>query len=50
MLQENLKRMATEVLIPVTPAPPDPEWLMKKKAGRKLEADEQVLYHVWKHD
>lgn len=50
MLKDTYERMSTEVLIPVTPAPADPEWLYKKKAGERLNAEEIRSYHIWKHD
>jgi len=38
MIKESYEAMITEVLIPVTPAPADPEWMYKRKAGEKLDA------------
>ena len=34
---EELSQMRTIVLIPTEPAPPDPLWLTKKHAGKKLD-------------
>jgi len=34
---KDLLSMKTEVLIPITPAPQDPEWLVRYKAGKVLD-------------
>lgn len=45
MLKENLERMRTEVKIPILPAPEDPEWMLRKYAGLKLNAEELDAYY-----
>lgn len=42
--------MRSEVLIPVVPAAADPEWLIKKHAGRALSPSEKRLYEQYKHE
>jgi hypothetical protein len=42
--------MKTEVLIPFEPATPDPDWLIKKHAGKRLDAVEHELYHEWLYE
>ena len=45
-----VKAMTTEIKIPVTPAPQDPDWLLRKLAGKRLTSQEKELYYAWKHD
>jgi len=40
--------MKTYLLIPYEPAPEDPKWLTKKKAGKKLNPLEIELYSNYK--
>jgi len=42
--------MKTEVLIPFEPATPDPEWLIKKHLGVRLDAVEHELYHEYLYE
>lgn len=42
--------MRTEVKIPVTPAPTDPDWMIRKHAGKKLNVREIDEYYKWKFD
>ena len=49
-LQENLAKMRTEVKIPFEPAPADPEWMIRKYAGLKLNAEELEQFYSWHHD
>ena len=49
-LKKALDKMKTEVRIPTEPAPKDPEWMYKRKAGEKLNAFEVEEYYHYKHD
>lgn len=42
--------MCTEVKIPYEPAPADPEWMIRRYAGLKLNAEELDQYFRWEHD
>lgn len=39
--------MKTIVNIPYEPAPKDPRWMIKKKAGKRLTADETLEYYQY---
>jgi hypothetical protein len=42
--------MRTEVKIPFEPAPADPEWMIRRYAGLKLNVEELDQYLRWEHD
>ena len=42
--------MRTEVKIPSEPAPTDPEWMIRRYAGLKLNAEELEQFYAWHHD
>jgi hypothetical protein len=42
--------MKTLVLIPFEPAPKEPDWLIKKHAGKKLDALEMEEYYFFKNE
>lgn len=42
--------MKTEVKIPWEPAPKDPEWMIRRQAGLKLNAEELEQFCSWQYD
>jgi hypothetical protein len=50
MIKTNLDRMSTQVLIPVFPAPEDPSWMLRKYAGKRLNAEDLNDFYRWEHD
>lgn len=47
--KKELNTMKTVLLIPHTPAPADPDWLLKGHAGKKLDPLEAEWFYFWKH-
>lgn len=42
--------MRTQLLIPIKPAPKDPEWVSNKMAGKAMDVAMRDEYLKWKHD
>jgi hypothetical protein len=42
--------MKTFLRIPFERAPESPSWMIKKKAGRKLDPVEAECYYKWKYE
>ena len=42
--------MKTELRIPTELPPDDPDWILKKKAGKKLDSQQLEEYLKWQHE
>jgi hypothetical protein len=46
----NLENLKTELKIPTTWAPEDPDYIIKKYSGWKLTEKEARQYYKWRHE